>query len=359
MLNRAIVFIVLLLFTFSSHAHDVFSGEAKVTINQQNQLTLELYLAAVTADIFTQDLINQNNQLSLENLPNIRSHLSGKAEQFFKITRNDEPLSTDKIDIKIIPETDSVIFTLLYSESALGKLGFRSDFIEQTNPEFKLTLTIFDPQHTQLGLFIHTFEHRYDEVVFDGKTKQANNDGVFLNFLSLGVHHILIGFDHLLFLLALLIVCRTWKDAAIIITCFTLAHTITLSLASLNIVSLPQNWVELAIALTIIYVGFENLYFKHRPRHRWILTSCFGLIHGLGFANVLIGIGLGKTGAPMLIPLFAFNLGVEIGQLGLSIIALPIMWYLLKFNWYEKRVLPIISISIVLLGTMWAFERLV
>jgi hydrogenase/urease accessory protein HupE len=360
MFNRFIaVLFFLFFFTCSSQAHDVFSGEAKVNIDKQNHMSIELYMAAVTADIFTQDMVNINNQLSPENLHNIRSHLTAKAKQFFTVTQNSQVITPDKVDIKIITDSDSVIFTLFYPESVIGTLGFRSDFIEQTNPEFKLTLTIFDAQHTQLGLFIHTFEHRYDEILFDGKSKQANNNGVFSSFLSLGIHHILLGFDHLIFLLALLIICRTWKSAAIIITCFTLAHTVTLSLASLQIVSMPQDWVEVAIALTIIYVGLENLYFKHKPQHRWLLTSCFGLIHGFGFANVLLGIGLGSTGAPIFIPLFAFNLGVEIGQLGLSVMVLPLMWYMLKFKWYQQKVLPAISIITVLLGGIWAFERLI
>lgn len=357
MLIRAVMFIALLMLTWVSHAHDVFSGEAKVNINQQHQLTLELYLAAVTADIFTQDLINQNNQLSVENLPNIRTHLSHKAKQFFEITLNGEPMSADTVEIKIIPETDSVIFTLFYPDSALGMLGFRSDFIDQTNPEFKLTLSIFNSQHIQVGLFIHTFTHRYDEVSFDGKTKQANNEGVFLSFLSLGVHHILIGFDHLLFLLALLIVCRTWKAAALIITCFTVAHTITLSLASLHIFNLPQHWIELAIALTVVYVGLENLYYQHRPPNRWLLTSAFGLLHGFGFANVLTGLGLGSAGAPIFIPLLAFNLGVEIGQLALSALVLPTLWWLSKYALYRHYIVPLISVATVILGCIWGVER--
>lgn len=359
MFIRFFVMLFLMLVTYCGHAHDVFSGEAKVNIDKANKMSIELYLAAVSADIFTQDIVNRNNQISPENLANIREHLANKAKDFFTVTLNEELLKPSKVEIKIITDNDSVIFSLFYPQVVLGTLGFRSDFIQQTNPEYKLTLTIFDAEHTQLGLFIHTFDHRFDQIVVDGKSHQANNTGVFSNFLTLGIEHILIGFDHLIFLLALLIICRNWKDAAIIITCFTLAHTLTLSLASLHILSLPQNWIELAIALTIVYVGLENLYCKHQPKHRWLLTSFFGLIHGFGFANVLIGLGLGTSGAPIFIPLLAFNLGVEIGQLALSVIVLPLLWFLLRFTWYQQKVLPLISITIVGLGVMWAGQRLI
>ena len=347
------------IFSCMSHAHDAFSGEAKAIINDAGAMTLELNLAAVTAEVFSQDIVNKNNQLSPENLSNIKSHLVAKAQRFFRVTVNGQPITASQVDIKIVSEVDAVVFTLDYPESVLGTLGFRSDYIAQTNPEYQLTLSVFDNQHTQLGLFIHNFSHRYDELLIDGKSRQANNDGVFSRFFSLGIEHILIGFDHLIFLLALLLVCRNWQAAALIITCFTLAHSVTLALAALQIVALPSVWVELLIALTIIYVGLENLYFKHRPRHRWLLTCSFGLIHGLGFANVLMDIGLGTSGAPIFIPLMAFNLGVEIGQLSLAIVVLPLLWYLRKWQHFEKTVLPLISIFIVLLGVVWAYERLI
>lgn len=343
----------------SSQAHDVFTGEAKAVITEKGTLLFEVGLASVTTASFTEDIINRNNQINHANLPNIKDHLANKAKNFFKVTLDGKTINSVKIDIHLDGPKDDVVFTMFYKEPIKGVLGFKSDFIDFTNPEYTMTLSVFDANQTQLGLFIHTFDHRYDEILIDGSAAKPNSDGVFASFFELGIHHIVIGFDHLLFLLGLLVVCRNWKHAAIIVTCFTLAHTITLSLAALNIVDFSAKWVEILIAFTIVYIGAENLYFKHKPKHRWLLTSSFGLIHGLGFANVLLGLGLGTAGAPVFVPLLAFNLGVEVGQLSLAAITLPILWYLLRFKWYEQKVLPVISSAIVFIGLFWVYERLI
>jgi len=362
MIQKLTSLFIILLFSFTAQAHDVFSGEAKMTITEQKQLRVEYNFASVTADVFSQDIIDRNNQISPGNLPKIHDHLAAKAKQFMRVTLDGKPLKANHVDIQIITSEDAVVFNVTYPGPITpGRLDFVSDFIEQTNREYKLTIPVLNEKGTQLGLFVHNWDHRLDGIQITQASytaKKENEEGVFALFLELGVEHILIGFDHLVFLLGLLIICRNWKHAALIITCFTLAHSVTLSLASLNIVTVPAKWTELIIALSIVYVGLENLWTKHHPHFRWILTSVFGLIHGLGFANVLMDIGLGADGAPVFVPLLAFNLGVEIGQLSLAIITLPIMWYLLRYKTYQKVVMPLISLSIVLLGSFWAFERI-
>ena len=114
----------------------------------------------------------------------------------------------------------------------------------------------------------------------------------FLQFLRLGVEHMITGYDHVLFLFALLIVGNSVRSAAKLITSFTVAHSITLALATFNVVHLPPHVVEPLIAISIIYVGLENLWHRHL-QHRWLLTFGFGLIHGLGFASVLRDTGIG------------------------------------------------------------------
>ncbi|WP_440903420.1 HupE/UreJ family protein [Catenovulum sp. SX2] len=359
MLYRLVFAIVFLFGSFTTAAHDVFSGEAKAVITENKQLTLELNLAAVSVEAFLQDFPHRNNRLTPENLPKVRGHLLKKASDFFLITLDNRQINPNNIDFKVFPNEDAVKFYFEYPGPFIGNLSVFSKFIEQTNQEYKLTFTLFNAYNTQLGLFVHSYQDKFSGVTLTGNENEPNYQGVFSSFFKLGIEHILEGYDHLLFLLALLIICRNWKDAALIITCFTFAHSITLSLAALELVSVSANWVELIIALTIIYVGLENLYFKHKPKHRWVLTSTFGLIHGLGFANVLLGLGLGSTGAPIFLPLLAFNLGVEIGQLLLSALVLPLLWYLFRFNWYKQAALPMLSIAIVATGSFWAFERLI
>ena len=182
----------------------------------------------------------------------------------------------------------------------------------------------------------------------------------FLEFFSLGVRHILTGYDHLLFLFGLLIVCRTPRSALLLITCFTLAHSLTLALSTFGLVDLPSRFVEASIAASILYVGLENLLRRDAVlRGRWLLTFAFGLIHGLGFASVLHEMGIAKTGLSAVVPLVAFNLGVEAGQLTIAALVLPIIWQLRKRPGFLRVGVPACSVLVGAAGAYWLFERTV
>ena len=182
----------------------------------------------------------------------------------------------------------------------------------------------------------------------------------FWGFLKLGVEHIWTGYDHLLFLFALLVVCRSFRSIVTIISCFTLAHSLTLALATLNVVNLPSRLVEPAIAASIVFVGLENLFRRgEEPRGRWALTFAFGLIHGFGFASVLRELGVGQGGQGLAMPLFTFNLGVELGQVTIAAIVLPIVWQLRKNEAFVRRGVPALSAVVALAGLYWFLERTV
>src|SRR5207253_2265990 len=135
---------------------------------------------------------------------------------------------------------------------------------------------------------------------------------VIRKFVPAGIHHILIGPDHLLFLFGLLLLGGTLGQLALVVSGFTIAHSITLSLAALNLVTPPARIIEPAIALSIVCVGVDNLMVGHgRDLRAWIALA-FGLIHGFGFASVLREVGLPSRALGW--SLFSFNLGVEIGQ---------------------------------------------
>jgi hydrogenase/urease accessory protein HupE len=183
-----------------------------------------------------------------------------------------------------------------------------------------------------------------------------------VSFFSLGVEHILTGYDHLLFLAALLLVCATFREAATVITCFTAAHSITLALASLDLVRLPSRLVEAVIAASIVYVALENIFMRRQDRRRLVwraaVTFAFGLMHGLGFASVLRELGLGSTPAGVFWPLFKFNLGVEAGQLAVASVVFPLILLARRPGApTEKRLVPACSLLIALAGTYWLFER--
>ncbi|MBA2435207.1 MAG: HupE/UreJ family protein [Verrucomicrobiota bacterium] len=180
----------------------------------------------------------------------------------------------------------------------------------------------------------------------------------FLDFFLLGIQHILTGYDHLLFLFGLLIVCRNLRQAALLITCFTVAHSLTLALSTFGLVQLPSRWIEAAIAASIVYVGLENLLRGDGKLHgRWLLTFAFGLIHGMGFAGVLREMGVADGGLSSVAPLAGFNLGVEAGQLCIAAILLPILLWLRKTPRLMRVAIPVASIVVAAAGGCWLVQR--
>jgi hydrogenase/urease accessory protein HupE len=182
---------------------------------------------------------------------------------------------------------------------------------------------------------------------------ETSNNG-WVSFFKLGMFHILTGYDHLLFLLVLLLRKQTFKQYAAIVTSFTIAHSITLSLAVLGIVDLPSRFVEAMIAFSICYVAVENL-FRNEIRYRWGLTFVFGLIHGLGFANLLKEISINKT--QLASSLISFNIGIEVVQILIVLLFLPILSFIHKQS-YAKKVYQYGSILIFILGAFWLIERI-
>jgi hydrogenase/urease accessory protein HupE len=179
-----------------------------------------------------------------------------------------------------------------------------------------------------------------------------------ISFFALGIEHIVTGYDHLLFLAALLLVCKNFREAAGVITFFTVAHTITLSLAALNIVRMPARIVEPAIAASIVYVGLENLFGKHRFAWRAGITFAFGLVHGLGFASALREVGLGSTSLRIAMPLLKFSIGLETGQLCIAAVILQVM-LLLRRNRPEfvRWWVPAGSVLVAGIGCFWLVTR--
>ena len=179
----------------------------------------------------------------------------------------------------------------------------------------------------------------------------------FANFVSLGMKHILTGYDHLLFLFGLLLVARGFLCSLGIITSFTIAHSITLAVATLQLVQIPSRIVEPLIAASIVFVGAENLLRGDIPKARRMVPFGFGLIHGFGFASALREAGIGSGTGGIVLPLFSFNLGVELGQIMVAAVALPMIWKLRENPMFITRWAPACSTAVVLLGSFWFVER--
>jgi hydrogenase/urease accessory protein HupE len=175
------------------------------------------------------------------------------------------------------------------------------------------------------------------------------------SMLKLGVEHILTGADHLVFLLGLILVGGRLRSLIGVVTAFTLAHSITLALAALGIFAPSPRLVEPAIALSIAYVGIENLFVEDASK-RWRITFPFGLIHGFGFAGALREIALPRAQVP--VALISFNLGVELGQLAVLAVALPVTLAARRAPWFGDRGVKLLSIAIALGGGALFVARL-
>ena len=179
---------------------------------------------------------------------------------------------------------------------------------------------------------------------------------VIWQFLLEGVHHIFIGPDHILFVIGLLLVGGTLPQLLKIVSAFTISHSITLALATFNILNPPASLIEPAIAASIVFVGIHSL---RKPKHDWRLwfALAFGLIHGFGFANALHEMQLPR--AALTWSLVSFNLGVEFGQACIVLLVAPLLWGL------RQRLQPVLaqrivdagSCSVIVMGAVWFFER--
>lgn len=176
------------------------------------------------------------------------------------------------------------------------------------------------------------------------------------SFISLGVEHIWTGYDHILFLVSLLMLGGQLSYLIKVVTAFSLSHSITLSLAVLNIVSLPSRWVEIVIALSIAYVAAENLCRKTPDLGRWKLAFGFGLIHGLGFSSALQELELPKNN--LLVSLLSFSAGIEMGQIAIVLFTYVCLSYLRKFPW-DLTIRRLISAGVIVMSLIWFWERAV
>ncbi|HYB98822.1 MAG TPA: HupE/UreJ family protein [Candidatus Limnocylindrales bacterium] len=188
----------------------------------------------------------------------------------------------------------------------------------------------------------------------DSSADAAGTGDALRRFFELGVEHIWTGYDHLLFLFGVLLAGGGIRRLVAIVTSFTVAHSITLALAALGLVQLPSGPVEVVIALSIVYVAVENILGWAGDR-RALVTFLFGLIHGFGFAGILAETGLPPGGVA--VPLLAFNLGVEAGQLVVLVIVVPVLRLLLR-GAAARPLTIVLSGMIALAGLLWAIERI-
>lgn len=284
-----------------------------------------------------------------------------------------------------------------HTDGAYNVLRFQATCPGAAPATLSIGYTLFadvDPQHK--GLLKLASGDNTQTAIFDPDSPRQNISLAapdrltqFGAYVKHGIWHIWIGYDHILFLLSLLLpavllkspndtdrlhpTAESWGrtlrgrpqtlplglkaafiDVFKVVTAFTLAHSITLTLASLSLVSLPSRWVESAIAASVILAALNNLLPLFRGK-RPVAAFVFGLIHGFGFASVLRDLGLPQ--GSLLASLFGFNVGVEIGQLAIVAAFLPLAW-LLRKTWFYRQVLTVGSLAIAVVAAVWLVERM-
>ena len=317
-------------------------------------MAIELTIVAHTFDLANDLKIQPPERLlERETLNAQGSAITKLIQGRLKVFADGEALRSSWSALEALPDRQSVRLRASYAQ---GRSAGRVDVVTQMFP--------YDPRHRT---FLNVYENGAvtAQVILDKDrtgfeyfvgTRQGTW-AVLQKFVPAGIHHILIGPDHLLFLVGLLLLGGTFKQLLLVVTAFTIAHSITLSLAALGMVMPPTNAIEPAIALSIVYVGADNLLVSAggRDTRAWIALA-FGLIHGFGFANVLRDMDLPSRALGW--TLFAFNVGVEIGQLlFVVLIASLFIWIRSHSEAAGRRLAFAGSILVMLAGAFWFVQR--
>lgn len=273
--------------------------------------------------------------------------------QRFVLAANGKQIEFGLSNIEILPDQQALKFHLTFAAaSSLGAL------------KIQCALFPYDPLH-QTFLSIYEGEALTHQEIFSKDHTSfeyftGNRQGtlaVVKKFVLSGVQHIFTGPDHILFIIGLLLLGGSLMRLMTIVTAFTIAHSITLSLAALDVLNPPAHLIEPAIALSIIYVGIDNLMVGKEGRdvRAWI-AFFFGFVHGFGFAGVLREFGLPRQALGW--SLFSFNFGVELGQLCIVVVAAALLAILRRRNpILGKRVATMGSVAVILAGSYWFIQR--
>jgi len=370
------ILITLMLFCYMTYSEAHQTSTSFINIHQQEgsttgswKISIESLNNIKSMDVNNDGLVKwselKSNTKYISTLMNNILSIRGREKQCFITSSKTQLMAAEKLlDINYL----SIPFNIDCSVNSIRKINYQYYFNYDTDHKGIVSLVLDDASAD-----IH--------VLSSDKRSVETNSGIsqtFFNLVKEGIWHILIGVDHVIFVITLIIgVLLTSQshlnmknehivNIAKVVTAFTIAHSITLGLASLSIVSLPARLIESLIAITIIYTALHNIR-NYLPTNTLFIFSLshlkmaffFGLIHGFGFANVLAEINLSSSDIAM--NLFAFNLGVEIGQLAIVMVFTLFVFGIIKNkvnkNIYLTKVVPLTSSLFVFFGGMWLIER--
>ena len=341
------VIVCLLAFAGPALAHD-FSTSYSLIEAEGPEVSVMLTFAATDFHEGPTLDLNQDGRVDTEELKAGIDALFAAIDANYQISAPDPPLDTVLAEYSFTAENVARLRVLYTFAADVRDLTVVSTLDRLTQENHKHLLQIGEGDEARTAVL----DSDYPSIDIDYAT------GIpfwvtIRDFVQLGIEHIFTGYDHLAFLLALLLATTTLVSLAKVITCFTLGHSVTLVLATLGVVALPSRFIESLIALSIAYVAIEN-FVGRTLVHRWVVTLVFGFVHGFGFSNVLREMGLGQS--RLAISLFSFNFGVEIGQLAFVAILFPLLLYVGRTRWKE-HVMSLSSVAIMCLGFYWFVSR--
>jgi hypothetical protein len=370
--------ILSIIFTFalSSYAYAHSSSNSYLALSTANSLM------TVRADIPLRDIdlifdldSNRNGQITWREVLEHNKEIHRWIDQGITLSHNGKACLRKDFDLQVSQHADGIYLSNLSNFACLESINLEKDSLAIGYD------LIFSHDALHRGLLKVNFPEYQTSAIF-GPDKRVVNisqsdsqaSSIFMRYTVEGVWHILIGADHILFLLSLLLLApfaisrnktTQWEaqnkfkpvfyDVLAVVSAFTIAHSITLSLSVLKWVDVPASFFEPIIALSIVLTAINNL-LGHSALKRWRLAFIFGLIHGFGFASVLLDLGL--PAGMLAAALAGFNVGIELGQLLIVILFLPAAWLLRKTDFYRWVIVVGGSLTIIALGIFWMLERL-
>jgi len=339
-------------------AHD--PGLSSLTIRQhtnkvQATLTLAIRDAAQLAELDD----NHDGSVTQAEFTRTRSHLETAVAEQLVIAPNGE-VAKAQFMRSSLDGNNNVEVDLDFHAAGFSSLEIQSKLIASLPLGHRQSLQVQNAAGETVfgGLLSASADHATVQFrTTDANVPTREIGSTFADFVIVGVKHILTGYDHLLFLFGLLVVVRGFLSSVSVITSFTIAHSITLAAATFNLAQIPSRIVEPLIAASIVYVGIENLLRTGVPKARQVVTFGFGLIHGFGFASVLREMGISAGTGGVALPLLSFNVGVELGQIMVAAVLLPVIWKLRENPMFIARWAPACSAAVVLLGSFWFVQR--
>ena len=377
-----ILFLSLLVMNASVvNAHELSSGYLTLSAGEENTYSGELLLKPDDIGQVAGLDTNGNGALTWGEIHQNQPLLERYITKVLSIRVDDSPceINLSMPNIRSVSGDSYLVSPIQVMCESDGTLGIHYDGIFEHSPTHKLLVNVnladqsgsrlqssskSSSDNTSVTSVLDTDSR---SVTFDASTTSLT--ALFISLVYEGVWHIFIGIDHILFLVATLLTVnlvrehkqwqkepstsRILKHTVILVSAFTLAHSITLTATALNFIALDSRLVELGIAISVLLTALNNIY----PLivRLGIITFAFGLLHGMGFASVFADLNAQSNN--LVLSVVAFNIGVEVGQLAIVAVLLPLLLWLRHFAFYAKTLMPLLSSIIAIIAINWTIQR--